>query len=484
MIQDVSIAGLNHNCPISMKRNIFDEPVSVFAGNLYTLETRHYVRTIGQFLAAGRGNLYAAQVKQLRAYRAAALDAAARGDMQDYERLMERYKKGKVKLPFAMMQGVCPTRKQTGFTSYSRVLCIDIDAPKPTDSKPANTWVSDWVEIKRQLSALPFVAYCALSIGGAGVFALVPIADERYHGEYFDALAALILAHFDLTVDPATRNINRLRLMTWDPDAFLNPDALVWDRLLPSQVKRHTDRYSWAAAAPTRGTCQLTPRQRQVVRDAVIYCVDHGINLVDNRDAWIKVGGFFAHNYLDDEGQILFHALARLSPKYREGENDKLITRDLVRYTATPATYRGFCRLMQDNGVPLPGDWWRDDSHGGVVYNVPGATAAPSAAPATLGNFGQAPAAEEPPKNAFICPVSASTAPSRPTTPPPTMSPAELADLNQRSDYIDAAREMIRDTKGLAPLMNLFGCVVSGIGTERGTWVLSPGQQDAAAAIL
>ena len=451
-----------------LTRDIFTEQISVFSSpkGVADTEARHYVRTVGQFLDAGR--LYASQVQHVRDVRAKAFDAYNRGDVRGYDLAMDEYKREKGRQPFAILQGVCPERKNDGFLSYSRVLCLDIDAPKPTESTPLNSWVNDWEQVKQQISLLPFVSYCALSVGGAGLFVLIPIADPARYGDYFDTLSDLFAKYLRLTVDKQTRNIARLRFMTYDPSPYMNRNAVEWDKVLPRQQERENRGASHRHAAQNGGgDVTLNDEQKGRVRRCVDWCKSHGTLIADAHDDWMRLAGFFAHNWDDAEGRDLFHDLAAISPKYRAAENDRKLL-SMGRQHPHPVTLHGFYRLCRNYGVPVPDGWdlmggW---NHRGVVF--------PTVTPSKRGT------GEEQARNTQISrintPVSASNVVTGIVTPPPTMSAAEGEELKRHQSDIAQGlaivERMRRDVVGFDALMDDFSLDFAGLDD----WCMTPAQ--------
>lgn len=340
-----------------MTRDIFNEPISVFLvemgedkrGLLVQYSCKHFTRTIGRFL--GAGEIYRDNIAAARKARAGMVEAVRLNDMQQRDAWKRKYDACKWLSPCAMLGGVSPDRKQ--FTSYSNVLCIDIDAPKPGEKDNGNAWVTDWEQQKRKISDIKCVSYCSLSAGGAGLFVLIPIADHAKHEAYFDTLSAMFREHMGLTVDAQTRNINRLRFMSYDPAPYVNHNAQVFDTIKP-RVNEYRKPIN-----PPKICGKLSPTERARVEWCAKYCIENGVSITENYDEWLRVLAFFSH-YWDDD--TLAHELASLSPKYRPGENDRKLA-NLSKPHAHPATAKTFMYICRNNGVPVPPDWLRGYRH-------------------------------------------------------------------------------------------------------------------------
>ena len=94
---------------------------------------------------------------------------------------MDRRKAIKLSLPMATISGVfAPTRKVEYLQRHSGFICIDIDGKDNPDMTLA--------DIRKAITSRKDVAYAALSVGGNGMFAIIPLAFPERHGEQFDAL--------------------------------------------------------------------------------------------------------------------------------------------------------------------------------------------------------------------------------------------------------------------------------------------------------
>lgn len=342
-------------------RDIFTERCSAWSCAPWVSGARHAVVTIQQFINATKhGGKMPSNIIMARDLLASAWDEQSRAEaaptIEEEEKfvlyrnnLLNGYKWAKEQSACAILQGVNPDRKADTFESLARVLCIDIDATKPGEAPNGNEWVTDWNQVKKDLGALPWVAYAGISAGGCGVFLLIPIAldDAQSYAEYYNAWAYLLRKNFNLVTDPSCKNRNRLRYMTWEPDPVINHAALVWDKFLQAPQ-------DWRGTAQLATPCSLDTEQKNMVREAVEYCTRNGVNMAESYDEWLHLAAFFAHCWDDPEGAGLFHALAAQSPKYRTGENERKL-RNLARMHPNPVKIGTFVKMCKDNGVPVRG---------------------------------------------------------------------------------------------------------------------------------
>lgn len=422
-------------------RDIFGEMCSAWSIAPFKGGT-HAAVTIEAFLRETRGAKYAAQVENTRALLASAWDAHNAGNEPLRDSYLEQYKNAKAQAPAAVLQGVCPTWKNDAFESLARVLCLDIDGPKPGEPDNGNAWVQDWNDVKNNLGALPWVAYCALSAGGRGVFVLVPIerADAQTYGAYYETWETLLKRRYNLGTDSACKNLARLRFMTYDPAPIINRAAWVWNKVLQTPQ-------DWRQGPQLATPCDLTAEQQNTVREAVRYCTANGVSIGEIYDDWLHLAAFFAHCWNDAEGRELFHQLAALSPKYRERENDYKL-QDLAKQHPNPVKFGTFIKLCQDNGVPVPGaskhpapfPRWQPIAPRSAAPAAP----APSPLPPINGQPDPQPAspAPAPPMPCEDEGRAVSSSPE-PIPEPPTMSASEAAILEAAHDFIAEGRGIL-----------------------------------------
>ena len=437
------------------QRDIFDTQISIFQvhpyiskGEIKTKWESHHVRTIGQYLNAAKTH-YAATIDQTRSIMQSAVEAWEQGDAKAYETLMQHYKFNKWLPPVALMQGVNPehSNETSKFESYSNVLCLDIDAPKPNEPKNGNEWIPDNLEaLKRALGKIPYIAYCGLSAGGRGLFALIPIADHEHHKDYWEQLKTMFLDKFKIKIDAATHNIGRLRYMSYDDTAIINHNAAVFDKM--------PERFQEKRVQPERTKLFINPARYESRNDteeriikAVNEIVSRGIDITQNYDEWIKASAAIAHE-MGERGRSIFHTIAQQYPDYDERKNDKLYTSIMGRAQGAECSINSFFHLCKLHGV--------DISH--HVQRAPmfsknsGEIAVKAQHPAKPQQLEEHPEDEQ---------------------PPPSMSKAEWQDLKRHESEINKASKFLIDAKVQHPAIDMlfktFGLELAGCNGWRMT---------------
>lgn len=147
-----------------------------------------------------------------------------------------KQKELKRRLPSFSVSGVFTGgHKRENLVTPSNFICIDIDGKD-------NQHIRNFSELKKLVSVIPWVAYCGLSCRGKGFFIVIPYKDSTKHEKYFEFLEKLF-SLYGLVIDPACKDISRLRFVSYDEEPYINEDAIPFDYVLPDEpaLSRNTD---------------------------------------------------------------------------------------------------------------------------------------------------------------------------------------------------------------------------------------------------
>lgn len=136
--------------------------------------------------------------------------------------LDDKNKRGEIKatLPAITPSGLFTYRSQKDLVKHSGFIQIDIDRMK------SNLEISNWNDLKDELSKLPQVAYFGLSASGLGYWGLIPIPpDPDNHKGYFETLFDIFLNKWGIELDDKPKNIASLRGYSYDLKAYFNHQA-------------------------------------------------------------------------------------------------------------------------------------------------------------------------------------------------------------------------------------------------------------------
>lgn len=190
---------------------------------------------------------------------------------------------------------------------HTGVIAVDIDGAD-------NPGVTEWPTLRTALGELPYCYLSALSAGGRGVFLLLAVDPDQPQAMIWEALKRYFAESLKITIDKNCGNLNRLRLLSYDPGAIVrNPTTRfkAVQRIAPVEMgklstKGNKPRNRHAYAAHNGND------DNDRIRAAVEVWSRRGIALNDYAD-WLKAAA--ALQSLPD-GAELFHVVSRNSPKY------------------------------------------------------------------------------------------------------------------------------------------------------------------------
>lgn len=204
----------------------------------------------------------------------------------------------KKNLPCASISGTFSKRNGGELIHHSGYLALDIDD------------VPDCSELIARLANMDIVAYVGRSVGGRGVFAIVPIAYPHKHRQQWEALSRYF-ATLGITVDPATKDVTRLRFCSYDTEARLRDNAVpytgVYEPTRPNPLKASRHYGEDATEAKVADCC------RQIAT-----C---HIDLTNDYADWLKLG--FSLSELGESGRTYFHVVSSQCGKYKQGQCDR-----------------------------------------------------------------------------------------------------------------------------------------------------------------
>jgi hypothetical protein len=136
---------------------------------------------------------------------------------------IEQYKSSKDSAPCVTGSAIMNhgSKSASNILKLNGLIVIDID-----DNLPEN--------IVKSLQNDKYTYIIHRSFGGDGFAIFVKINPEKFL-DSFNGLAQYYFDNYHVTIDPACKNINRLRYISFDPDAHQNENSL---KFIPKDVKR------------------------------------------------------------------------------------------------------------------------------------------------------------------------------------------------------------------------------------------------------
>ena len=235
-------------------------------------------------------------------------------------------------LPQATISGVfSPTRAKNNLSQHSGLICVDIDAKDNPD-------ILDWETLKQDLSVLPQIAYCALSVSGKGLFLVIPLRYPEKHLQQFRQLQ-IDFRKMGIMIDSACSDITRLRCLSYDEHPIINENATLYEGVYVEKPKHKSF-----------PTCFIYEGENTSAEVAV-YCrkiQQCGIDITASYGDWLKVGCALAT--LGESGRSLFHICSRQNAKYNAAKTDKMFT-DLLRRNYQQVNIGTFFWMCKQYGI-------------------------------------------------------------------------------------------------------------------------------------
>lgn len=125
------------------------------------------------------------------------------------------------------------TLKKENVVKINNIIAIDIDK----DDNPTLS-VEQMKQIVKQL---PYVRYCSLSVGGKGIYCLIPFkkefANKDNFKEVFNALQK-DFAEMGITIDKSCSNYNRQRYVSYDINEYWNDKCVLYHKKETTPTKK------------------------------------------------------------------------------------------------------------------------------------------------------------------------------------------------------------------------------------------------------
>jgi hypothetical protein len=228
--------------------------------------------------------------------------------LSDPDQIKEAKKRVPAVAPSALFNG---RRGMAYVQQHSGFINLDIDGSKnPGIAEPA---------ARARVYADQFVFAGHVSVSGHGLSLYVQI-DPAQHEAAFLQLEAYFLAAWGVTIDPACKDVSRLRFVSYDPAIYRNPEARLF------KIRRQS--FSPAqrpARRPVRAAVQNSGQYFEAILSQIMAA---GYDLTGSYSEWLKIGFAIASEY-GEAGREYFHEISQFHPKYKPTEADQQFTRCL-----------------------------------------------------------------------------------------------------------------------------------------------------------
>lgn len=246
---------------------------------------------------------------------------------------VDEYKRIKSTLPCATLSGTFSIRKIQGLKEHSGYICIDIDGKE-------NPEIKDYNKLRDELKNIANVSYASLSVGGKGVFCLIPISSPEKHKEHFYALEKCF-EELGIIIDKSCKDVSRMRIMSYDPDAYINETAQVFTEILEIEITKTKTREKPKEAkfyvADTSERKRFDQdRTKKKVLDIIQKIKVSKKDITNLYEEWLKLACALYAEFGED-GRELYHELSQNNAKYSrvncDAQFDAVIERKYNRVT-------------------------------------------------------------------------------------------------------------------------------------------------------
>lgn len=229
--------------------------------------------------------------------------------------------KWKAQLPAITPSGRFSKRGNDFLIEHSGLLQADIDLHH-------NQHLKNFYDLKKQLTELPEVAYCGLSVSGQGFWILVPIAYPDKHEQHFEALQE-DLKNLNINIDP-TPDVSRLRGYSYDREAYFNHHAEVYTRCV-----EHSHN--------SKNVYDTSGSNIEKVEACIEIIEAEQIDITGTYQEWFAVGCALAHEF-GEAGRAYYHRVSQYYPGYSFKETDKQFDGLIGGEGITIATFFAICK--------------------------------------------------------------------------------------------------------------------------------------------
>ena len=209
----------------------------------------------------------------------------------------------KINLPNVTVSGIFGKRVDNDCKLHSGFIAIDLDD------------LGNEVEGTRELLKHdPYIYSGFTSVSGTGLCLLFKIDPEK-HRESFEGIADYLIKKYQIIVDPTGVNPSRTRFVSYDPDLFINNQAIKFKKYLPK---------------PKARKITATVFVRSEFDDVVNKMVEANVSCVEDYRDWRDIAFGLADQF-GEAGRQYFHSLSSCSSKYEQSMCDRQYSHAIAR---------------------------------------------------------------------------------------------------------------------------------------------------------
>lgn len=221
------------------------------------------------------------------------------------------YKKAKAKVLSFTPSCVCKGETAKEVEHVNPLIAVDIDEK---DNKGLSI-----EEMRTKINSLPFVMYSSISVGGRGMYALIPIAEANKNDfkGVFKALEEDFIK-LGLKLDGSCVNVNRERYMSVDDNEYWNDKAEIYTRKIniPTQVNKQP-----LQGLEINANKPLTAKDKQKVDLMIEDIKENRLQLSKNHKDTLGLANAIA-NIWGEDGRELIHLIRSQREGYDKYKTD------------------------------------------------------------------------------------------------------------------------------------------------------------------
>ena len=222
----------------------------------------------------------------------------------------EEQKKMKKNFPAVTVSGLFHERNKKGLIKHSGLIAVDIDYKD-------NTHLKNYDQLQNELKKIPYIAYCAESIRGTGCYVIIPLLYPHKHEEHFEALK-MNFKKISINIDDSCKDVSRLRLYSWDPDAYWNFNSTPYPYIIEGpKLVRKSSEITFKKASYKRASDETFLE----VEKLIARITEAKIDITGNYSDWMKIGFALASEFGED-GRKYFHEISKVYYAYSSIQAD------------------------------------------------------------------------------------------------------------------------------------------------------------------
>jgi predicted P-loop ATPase len=207
----------------------------------------------------------------------------------------EKTPESKKALPYVTISGLFKERNSSLLTQHSGFIAIDIDGLKDINL------------VREQICCDNNFYATFVSCGGSGLCAIAKI-NPKLHLESFNYLSKYLYTKYNIIeVDEKCKDVSRARFVSYDPDLYINKDAIEVQVKAYAKDKKEPTSYVFVESEFTN-----------VIKNII----DQKVDVTSDYGDWINIGFALAGKF-GENGRSYFHALSSLNPEYNQNKTDQ-----------------------------------------------------------------------------------------------------------------------------------------------------------------